>query len=1037
MPCVLRIKLLGARNLPVMDRVSELTDAFAEIKFADYEILRTQIARKTLSPIWNEDFRLEINNDSLLQDAPLEIRVLDFDAFSANDPIGSVNIDLNPLGWDSSSQISGWFPLFDTLRGVRGEVSVLLRTEFLPNRNPFKDSSFGVQFYSMSAVPANFYVQTVLGFVDIMDSADDPEYHWVDSFRTPRTSNEERERVLFRLSNSVRRQLGRKARDMGANAVVGYIEHFDLEEDEREITCRGLGTALCMLPVTATPQPLLGPKGNLSSPKMDRSLSLAKARSLDSSSHISIDDGLAVDAQIGDSLTGLPTQMEPDSTVIGPPQDAGRVNESPAPVFPSLKSGTIMNITKKVLPGEQQLITLRKFPANTILSIGGVVTSRSVKLMDSPEDLREAWWQELREEVRQHARMMGCTHVIGYQEGAAIHDELYVLSASGTAAILATSGFSTLATNDETGTGVILRDDANSITSIRPGISRRASVGSSERDQGIWDEPPPDVESLTKHALVNATVTRMKKRKEGEPNASTINGMNSIWGLRFQLVVGESLIIATAVGTAMFLKALPPAQSLKLSRSIDRIDDAVHRLTELHEKIINIAERNRKEMERECFRPSHQDTFVSSGDVQVLAENKTTDVVTIPDSEVDGDPDASSTIGAESWAINPSMVVQASYSMVDEPCSSSNNLRTSVKVDDDTDEDLLSVLIDPTYSQGFYLSNLELFPQPYQNLESQMHTQTINIIRTGYISIASQHPTRQLSSMFRELYEELEFRLSMFSPCIVLSVEHDVTLPKDFEVMIRLSAVVFGQLLTLAGYLSPAGAAFLEAPVAQQGDEGFSAAPEQNIVSEHFQSLSHSTESLGVLSDPNTDNSLPERAARRSIDSFHQPASGMPNDVGYTHSELDDPPCSSLERPAVNAQAVAAPAYPVFTSTSSAAHVDITTMSYLPGSSINRYVGRLSLHFVKEQHIDYEPVLGGMSSFANGFMGECFSMARSHAAALGGNGIIAFRFDQAVFFENLKNVGYSIVSFSGDIVDVRGHPSGQLGYLSACKMLSA
>lgn len=63
--------------------------------------------------------KLKVTDDSILQNEPLEIKVLDHDAITANDAVGSVFIDLNPLlTWDSNDQICGWFPLYDTIRGV-------------------------------------------------------------------------------------------------------------------------------------------------------------------------------------------------------------------------------------------------------------------------------------------------------------------------------------------------------------------------------------------------------------------------------------------------------------------------------------------------------------------------------------------------------------------------------------------------------------------------------------------------------------------------------------------------------------------------------------------------------------------------------------------------------------------------------------------------------------------------------------------------------------------------------------------------------
>ncbi len=48
--------------------------------------------------MWNSEvFRLEVADDLELQDEPLQIRVMDYDTYSANDAIGKVYVDLSPL----------------------------------------------------------------------------------------------------------------------------------------------------------------------------------------------------------------------------------------------------------------------------------------------------------------------------------------------------------------------------------------------------------------------------------------------------------------------------------------------------------------------------------------------------------------------------------------------------------------------------------------------------------------------------------------------------------------------------------------------------------------------------------------------------------------------------------------------------------------------------------------------------------------------------------------------------------------------------
>lgn len=73
MPCTVKVRVIEARNLPVMDRSSDLTDAYVELRFLD-SVKKTEIRRKTLNPIWNEDFRFEVPQDSQLQDHPIKLK---------------------------------------------------------------------------------------------------------------------------------------------------------------------------------------------------------------------------------------------------------------------------------------------------------------------------------------------------------------------------------------------------------------------------------------------------------------------------------------------------------------------------------------------------------------------------------------------------------------------------------------------------------------------------------------------------------------------------------------------------------------------------------------------------------------------------------------------------------------------------------------------------------------------------------------------------------------------------------------------------
>ena len=87
---------------------------------------------------------------------------------SSSELIGVVYVDLNPLimrtahGSDKDLIVEGWFPLYDTLRGIQGSLFVAVKLQFIGNDNPFRDSAAGVQFFSTSSLsPSEFVIQEV------------------------------------------------------------------------------------------------------------------------------------------------------------------------------------------------------------------------------------------------------------------------------------------------------------------------------------------------------------------------------------------------------------------------------------------------------------------------------------------------------------------------------------------------------------------------------------------------------------------------------------------------------------------------------------------------------------------------------------------------------------------------------------------------------------------------------------------------------------------------------------------------------------
>jgi hypothetical protein len=223
---------------------------------------RTKVCRRTLNPVWEEEFRFEVADDTLLQEEPLIFKVCHSETLGADESIGLVYIDLNPLltqtakGEDYDGEktttnifrsgdlgdlvlgnvsdlakadltrsastrnsgsmptgvIDGWFPLYDTLGGVRGELGLSVKLRFIGDVNPFRDSSAGVELFPFSTLdPASGYTVThVFGFVEELLVAEDPEYQWEENFKQARTSHETRQTLLYIIDASVRRRMCKK-----------------------------------------------------------------------------------------------------------------------------------------------------------------------------------------------------------------------------------------------------------------------------------------------------------------------------------------------------------------------------------------------------------------------------------------------------------------------------------------------------------------------------------------------------------------------------------------------------------------------------------------------------------------------------------------------------------------------------------------------------------------------------------------------------------------------------------------------------------
>eukprot|EP01147_Barroeca_monosierra_P000567 gene567-3884_t len=897
MPGIVKVHVHEARDLPVMDSSTQLTDAYVEMKFNN-KTMRTQTAKKTLNPMWNEDFRFEVDDEDI-QDEMLEVNVWDHDRIGTDDVIGQVLIDLLPLGPYNGSQISGWFPIYDTLKGVRGSLAITIKLDLFKNHHKYRDTSVGVTFFSTMAIPRCYEIVTICGLVEELMVKDDPEYQWIDRVRPTRQSNQARQNIFTTLTGELQRRIGVKANDLKANAVIGYRQLFDLE-GESGLVARGIGTAAI---ITDAVDSVAGGSTSVFAPSTKRTENTSLRQS--PQKHLQ---------------HGLPSTA---------PADSG-------------------------LP----LITLCTIPKSSLISIGGVVTARAVKLLDKMEnpdetDTRDVWWSELRAEVLGHAFSLGYSAVIGYSETASINNNLCLLSATGTSAILNTDPSTGVAFGIPTQHAAILRRMSNADGAIHESPANPISHEDIQHCRTKSDEsfrilsppcapyhtpqsmaaetgsesfaicevccstntvpdvlfttidPPHTAPLLGSATFIQARVCRIRQKKHGsyEDAAELAEGipfleyalhqqlyhklrilaMNSIFNLRVAITIGTNLCVAIATATAANLACLPLPPELQILRKTMGISSAD----------IDAIEKTRALMQK----MAENRTFMNAEKAKEPYQQYTTSHIHLP-----------------TQSFTSSAMLQP-------------DRRTAiVEVDDAVDSDDVASLWDAELPEGFFVSSTGVVPGlefTHRYTPTRVVDQVMSVTRT---IINTKAPVNnQLAQIFDQLLTAIWFKVREHKPCIIANLRWSVTLPEDFEVQVLVTASIIKLNL-----------------IKERKFTSVSSAEWENIV------------------------------ARQGISSIM---------LDYKAAEKR--------------------------------HIVVTSLDAVPESNPVKHLGPVVLYLIKETTTLRDT--GGLSGFVQRFIQEVLGIARAHVRSRGGNALVGCRIKHLDILDHTqKNQAQCLIAFQGD-----------------------
>ncbi|XP_054138193.1 C2 domain-containing protein 5 isoform X20 [Melozone crissalis] len=664
---------------------------------------------------------------------------------------------------------------------------------------------------------------------------------------------------------------------------------------------------------------------------------------------------------------------------------------------------------------EFPFFTLTSFPPGFLLHVGGIVSARSVKLLDrihNPDEpeTRDAWWAEIRQEIKSHAKALGCHAVVGYSESTSICEEVCILSASGTAAVLNPRFL-----QDGTMEGCLEQriEEASPpgcgfchipYDELNMPFPAHLTYCYNCRKQKVPDvlfttiDLPVEAIVIGKGCLIQARLCRLKKKAQAEANATSISnllpfmeyevhtqlmnklklrGMNALFGLRIQITVGENMLMGLASATGVYLAALPTPGGIQIAGKTPNDGTYEQHISHMQKKINDTIAKN-KEL-YEINPPELPEEIIGSP---------------IPEPR-----QRSRLLRSQSESSDEVTELDLSHGKKD----------AFVLEIDDTDamEDVHSLLTDVPPPSGFYSCNTEIMPGINNwTSEIQMFT-AVRVSRLSNINPTNQTLNKNFNDLCENLLKSLYFKLRSMVPCCLCHVNFTVALPEDELVQIAVTAV----------------AITYDKNQALQANKAPTEKSQQRASTDNEEQLQFPLE---LSSDPLS--SQPFSPAKEALEgaSSHTGIPAAQRDRCNSWIELIKLKAQTIRRGSIKTTPSLEKASPLAEgylrhrsvpsgTNSTVSVVKMTPLSFLPGAKITKYLGIINMFFIRETTSLREE--GGVSGFLHAFIAEVFAMVRAHVAALGGNAVVSYIMKQCVFMENPnKNQAQCLINVSGDAV---------------------
>lgn len=678
-------------------------------------------------------------------------------------------------------------------------------------------------------------------------------------------------------------------------------------------------------------------------------------------------------------------------------------------------SGNILlkTVTNNFEMQEYPFLTLEKYPTGFIQHLGSCVCARSVKLLERVQNLeepetRDTWWTELRMEIRSHARTLGCNAVLGYSESTTISDDVCVLSATGTAAVVNQQFVTDLSVNNHIDlvfskmTSSLDRSDFEKEGKDKQELNK--SKGGQQGDEMAKQSPnpgcilchipysngsipgnnnltvclickmgsvpdvlvstieiPENMPTVGRECLVQAQVCRVKRDLKNESNAKEISD-----GLPFLEYEVHRLLI-----NKLKVKGMNAIFGLKSSVAIGEkmitlmaTGTGVY-LTALPAPILP------KIIAAKSWADPNRVFEIKKALANIVERNREIyQLKMVGDSEPNQKQSSALSESEESDNEQRDFSNLNNGDMLDLTVSNKDTL--ILEADDIDDLEVISRLMEsPTSSNGVHIVNTQATP----SLDVLQNMQFFVQVWRG--KFTSLHQQNHFSKNLQKLQQSILYKLRRKAiPCAICDLRFSIHLPDAEWVQVMIT----GMMVETTGDSNRV--ATLKKKALQSANSKSNSAEDQNDDDFIF-NLDEDQQELQK-------NALTPTSATGP--SFAQ--------LGKNRSKSPFGQRANVLKPMAERYGI-----------------EISPLGYVPGGKIEKYLGNLNFFFIRESTSIREN--GGISGFVHNFLTELLAVVRAHVAGLGGNAMISFYLSELLFTDSLhKNQGQSLISCGGDVVFV-------------------